>query len=199
MLRNFCILIFAFLILRVKTFHLECEFKFVFYTCLSENFTQLSSDDSKAVTSVIGDHFEDWNNTFVHRIALRGSNWHFFPQNLIKFFPNVQVLHIQNTKVKFLTSDDLKPFTKLTSLTISGNKIEKIPSDLFKHTKNLIDLNLDENQIKLLESESLNELKMLNFFYIRNNPCTRKALQPFARNRNDVIRLIEKLEEKCRG
>lgn len=203
MLKIFGIFIFTFLILSVKSFQLECEFKFIFYTCLSENFTKTSLDnlEGHGVNSVIGNHLENWNNTFVHRIIIRGSKWNFFPKNLTNFFPNVEVLHIENTKIKFLNSDDLKPFIKLTSLTITGNKIEKISSDLFKYTQNLKDLDLDENQIKIIESGTFNGLKKLNFFYIQNNPCTKdtKEIQTHAQNRNDVIQLIAKVEEKCRG
>lgn len=200
-MRKIQIIFLTFLISNVKSFQLECEFKFIYYTCESENFTKKLNENDTNITEVIGKQFEDWNNYFVHRFILKGSNWNFFPQNILNFFPNVEVLHIENTKIKILTSDDFKPFIKLTSLTISGNKIEKISSNLFKYNQNLKDLDLNENQIKIIENGAFDGLKKLNFFYIQNNPCTReeKILQPFGRNRNDVIRLILMLEEKCRG
>lgn len=190
-----------FLILGVKSFEIECEFKYVYYTCVTENFTRTSKDDF-TITSVIGKHHDDWDNSYVHRFALKGLKWNFFPKNILDVFPNVNVLHIEDTNINSITSNDLKPFERLTSVTISGNKIEKITSDLFKHTPNLKDLDLDGNQIKIIESGAFDGLKKLNFFYIRDNPCTKEIpswSQAFARNRNDVTRLIPKLEEACKG
>lgn len=93
-----------------------------------------------------------------------------FPKNFERVFPNL-VGFKWWAHVPSLTSEDLKPFTKLISLDLGYNRFVTLESDLFKYSPKLKFINFENNKLEHIGQNLLTELKELTFANFHTNPC----------------------------
>lgn len=116
-------------------------------------------------------------------------------QGLATHFPNLKVLVIARTELKFLNSKDLKPFKQLTNLNVDNNKIEYLERGLFEHNPNIKSINLMENPIKKVDNGVFKTLKNLEHLNFSNNECYRGI----ANSLSEVRTLVEEIYENCKS
>lgn len=148
----------------------------------------LSSPEDREIASVNG------NSQNIYGDAMwfwsDSKTFNFFPQNLKKFFPNVEFLYIYNANIATLTKTDLIPFgSQLRTFIFRSNKIEVIEDDLFDANPNLEKIMLEGNQIKFVASGAFDKLTKLTALTFISNPC----LPARAENLN----LIKQIESNC--
>ncbi|CAG9806714.1 unnamed protein product [Chironomus riparius] len=96
------------------------------------------------------------------------------PIGIGELFPNLELLSIVLSPLKFIKRRNFASMEKLTTLDLRYNKIEKVPSKTFYDLPKLTTLNLSGNSIKFLH---------LDLFL--NNP----ELEEFAAAKNEIKKL----------
>lgn len=104
---------------------------------------------------------------------------------------NLLVLHVERSKLKELTQDNLKLMVDLQSLDLSGNLIEKLENSPFEFNKKLIFINLQQNKITYIELGTFNSLQDLKHLYLLNNICY--TMGSNSKTKDDVKKLIKNL------
>lgn len=140
----------------VLTFNLECEFRSNFNNkkiCFveSKNNSNITAP-YQIITSVNGQPASNFVNQY-------------FPKGIDNFFPDLEEIHIYNSKLKTIKNHDLKTFRKLEKLILQGNEIESLDNDLFEHYLRLQIFNFHGNyKIKSVEKTFWIILKILRQF-----------------------------------
>ena len=152
----------------------------------------LSSPEDREITSVNGDHGKTYDDVTLFRSHLIKFNN--FPQNIKKFFPNVEALNINSANIATLTKTDMASFgSQLRCFYFYINKIEVLEEGLFDENPNLEVIYLASNQIKFVASEVFDKLPKLKKLFFRINPCHSGV----ATDRASVLALIKQIEENC--
>lgn len=95
---------------------------------------------------------------------------HYLPTGLSTFFPRLKTLLIITTRLKEITSQDLKGFDNLEFLKLSDNDLKSLPDDLFVHTKELSSVDLMGNKLESFTSKVFEGRKWA-FVDLRENTC----------------------------
>lgn len=120
-----------------------------------------------------------------------------FPQGIEKFFVNLEALAIEDTDIKEVTQEDLKPFTKLKQLHLNSNKIKYIAPNLFEFQPNLELLALKNNLIEHIDPFVFNNLNSLKYLYLADNNCDNDKINVnIINDREKVFNLIKKIQQK---
>lgn len=112
------------------------------------------------------------------------------PLNLAEFFANLNALIWINSGLKEITTEHLKGFTKLVNLDLSGNGIFTLGVNLFQYSANLHSINFDGNKITYIDDYLVDNLKTLEIFSIKGNPCI-SFDAPLPEGRAELLRLIK--------
>lgn len=139
------------------------------YTCKPQI---SSSGHPSVIENVTYNHLPGKNYTDFKGVNFMNQKLNVFPRNIEKFFPNVSRLSIYEGNLKNISSNDLKPFPDLVRLYISNNYIERLPGDLFQYNPKLILIAIDYNNVFYIGFNIVSELKFLEVFSFRKNPCT---------------------------
>lgn len=119
----------------------------------------------------------------------------YFPQSLLKTFPNLIAVYINDGNLQEIHQSDLEPFTALRLLDLFGNRLEVIEPDLFKFNPKLEVIWLSNNQIRKIDPKVFDHLENLSFLYLMDNVCIEQS----ETNRTEVIKLIQNVKAKCSG
>lgn len=95
----------------------------------------------------------------------------FFPQQVAKFFKNLQAIAVQNSKLKDLTKNDLRSFKSLKSLSLYGNDLTMLEFGVFDGNLKLEFLSIYSNKISSVGIEILAPLKSLKKAFFHSNLC----------------------------
>ena len=119
---------------------------------------KISAREYSKITKING---QTAPNELVTAFRVFNQSCNFFPQQISKFFPNIEAIAIQNSKLKDLTRNDLKSFPKLKSLSLFGNELRTLEFGIFDGNLKLEMLSIYDNKIEAIGSEILEPLKGL--------------------------------------
>lgn len=153
-----------------------------------------SSVDEQTLKNVTGILKGNLTNFDVSKLAVY-SQFIFYqiPKGIEKFFPRLTNLDFFDGNLITVSSNDLKPFPKLTSLSLSRQRIIILDSSLFKYTLNLKFIKISENPIQHVGKDLLKSLKMLTEINFLHNTCFSKV----AFNQSEFEELETGLREQC--
>lgn len=148
------------------------------------------------ITSVNG-NFEKTYDDVLWFWAVNSKFIH-FPQNLTRFFKNVDYIHI-NAHIKNISKSDLEPFgSQLDVLNLPSNSIEIIDADLFDSNPNLSSISLSGNPLKIVAKGAFDKLEKLNTLSVSENFCFSGHKDSYREyGRSAVLNLITLLETNC--
>lgn len=89
-----------------------------------------------------------------------------------RFFPNLVVIDVANTKFQTISAEDLQPFPNLVYLNSIGNALISLDGDLFKYTRKLKYLTIYDSQLQHVGYNLLTGLDDLQEADFRSNPCS---------------------------
>jgi hypothetical protein len=160
------------------------------YTCFA---TVENSGNGSAVTGVSQNHLPGRTNAHVQGITLNKNNFTFLPSNIEKFFGNLRVIQMIFTKLRALTSDNLKPFPRLEAIGFYDNQIEIMDGDLFQHTPLLQHICFHNNLLTNIGPNIFRPVPLLKDMFLSGNLCT----QEMAHSTTEVIAMSRKLRYQC--
>lgn len=102
-------------------------------------------------------------------LAITEKEVYFVPKGIDKFFPDLQGLHIHNTKLKSVKQEDFKNLTNLIELRLRYNNLQCIDGDSFVFNHKLQSLQIHGDDIKFIGENLLEPLKELTKAYFSNN------------------------------
>jgi Leucine-rich repeat (LRR) protein len=117
------------------------------------------------------------------KIVITNSSIPQLPQNLMRTFPNLQIIIAKSINLKMIlpTSFNVPGTSKLTQLILSHNKIEKINKSTFVTTQNLVHLDLSHNKISQIKPEGFFDLISLSSLDLSNNQITKLGQNTFSK------------------
>lgn len=186
---------------------LNCEFIYgsysyvdTYYTCVAKNLT-IDSPDDREITEITGTYLSGKGFEDVEHFRVANQTIEYLPQNLSNFFPNIKAVYLWNTQLKEIHQDDFKPFgKKLEIILIYSNLIEYLEENVFAYNKNLRYVYLDSNRIKFIHENVFDNLKKLKTLWVHGNDCTiGDDVMYTDNNRDEVLRIVLKIREKCSG
>lgn len=165
-----------------------------FYEC--EATTSVINTVSDAnITGINGVHLPGRGNDDLSSIYMyRSKPIRHFPQNLEKFFKNLQIIAIVMVNLQAVRQSDLKVFPRLRVLYLDSNEIEVLEKDLLAFNKRLEFVNFSNNRIMHVDVSVFRGLNILKTLWFENNECySRKAIN----NRLDTLALIKDIRDSC--
>lgn len=118
----------------------------------------------------------------------------FFPQNIKRFFENVQKVLLYTSNISALSKYDLQSLgSQLTHFWFHGNRVEAIESDLFEFTPNVEVIEFSNSQVKYVGGGAFSNLKKLRQLSFTDNLCHSNN----ATSRSEVIDLALAIESDC--
>ncbi|KAG5679609.1 hypothetical protein PVAND_009169 [Polypedilum vanderplanki] len=162
------------------------------YQCYIEG-RELFGEDRVFIEKAEGDHEDGKTNDDVKYLDIYNTNLKYFPRNLENIFKNLELIFIWDSKLIELTSEDLRPFTKLKYFKIEGNPIEIISEDLFIHNPNIEILDIYYNKISHIDRKALSHLNKMRYFRFDGNVCKLNRKQ--AETKSEVLEMIKEIEE----
>jgi len=177
--------------------YLECnlaEQKFVIGTVLNCAGNASFFGDSFDVTDVSGT--DGYNENSIQSLSIEQyREIDQIPKGIVKYFPQLFRLSLENCGLTSISAEDLEPFPELKMLNLFDNKIQSLDSDLFKFTPQLIYVGLSSNQIIYIGRELILPLKNIENFRIMDNICISKEVEHS--NVTGVMELARELSQKC--
>lgn len=168
----------------------------VYYCNVLNNFE--STSDDFIINSVNGTHKEKMTNLDVRGFFISGEMEDkivkVFPSNLSSFFPNLQRIHVKSCGLEKIDTENLQNFPNLIYLNLYYNKIKRLEQDLFKFNPKLSHITLESNLIEFIDYNEFDGLKKLTNLNLDRNKCIKDDAMG---NRKKVLKLIEKIKEKC--
>ncbi|KAL7013278.1 hypothetical protein ACKWTF_015314 [Chironomus riparius] len=129
-----------------------------FYCCFVAS--QQIVDDQEL--EFIGNHLNCKTSNDVTSIYFLNCNLNKLPKNLSKVFPNLNIIKIQNSKLKTICKNDLSGFKQLKLFHCYNNDIEFVPGNLFEDSKCMEWITIYENnKLKIIEPNLLDKLQNL--------------------------------------
>jgi hypothetical protein len=110
-------------------------------------------EEGTRIHSIVGEHRKDETNQDVEAVWFHDTTVKFFPRDLIKIFPNLKALAIQNCGLKSISREDLEGLEKLEILEIYDNKLRSLPTNLFSGMTKLFAIDFISNKLKYLSSK----------------------------------------------
>lgn len=155
---------------------------------------RITSKDDRKITKVLGVHNSRKNNENVKFFDSIGKTIQFFPKELEKVFPNLEVFHIYGANLKEISNDDIRNFINLKVLLLPSNNLEMIDRKLFEFNKNLEWIDFSYNKIKHVDVRAFEGVKNLKSLVFDSNPChSGNAMN----NPSAVGELVIQIEAKC--
>lgn len=181
-----------------SAFIFQCHYGWVrgtvdgFYFCSA---FVLSSGGDRTVMRVSGVNWSNKTNSDVTFLYIYNQFiFYQFPKGIETFFPNITRIEFSDGSMITISSDDLKPFPRLSILTIKRHRLIFLDGDLFKYSPNLEILNLSSNKIQHIGQDIFKSLTNLKVVDVRNNSCC----SYLAFNSTQIEKLKIDLLEECR-
>lgn len=130
-----------------------------------------NSGSATAVERVTGAHLFDNENKDVAHLYLQDQNVNRIPTNLGEIFPNLEAISWYNSKLTYLSADDLKPFPSLTFFGAWMNQLTTLEDGLFRFTRNLGYIDFDNNLLENVSYDLLDGLENLEAADFSSNTC----------------------------
>lgn len=153
---------------------IECEYYHDnrIYFCIGRVF---NTEMSKNVTEILGNHVPTKANEDVNQLYCLAQGLTFFPQNIERFFPNLETIDFSRNLIISVTNSHLKPFQSLMHLNLLGNRITELERDIFENLPKLKIIDFNYNNIKNVDYDITFPKHSLSFF--KGNPCINMIAQ----------------------
>jgi hypothetical protein len=115
-----------------------------------------------------------------------GKTINYLPKGIGKCCTEMEVLVIKASKLKDITSDNLRDFPNLVHLDLSYNEIRILERDLFQNNSKLVNIHLNNNKIFVIFPTVFDGQKGLKKLYLKNNAC-----RPNSDDTNEQIQEIK--------
>uniref|UniRef100_T2MBW6 Chondroadherin-like protein n=1 Tax=Hydra vulgaris TaxID=6087 RepID=T2MBW6_HYDVU len=109
------------------------------------------------------------NFTKLKTIDLRRNLLDYLPSNLSLEIPSLNVIYLNNNKLREIKESSFDGYDKIITLDLSGNLLENIPPSVFKKCADLLHLNLRANQIDKINDQSFATLEKLRTLSLSEN------------------------------
>lgn len=100
----------------------------------------------------------------------------FFPAKISSIFPYLKAFTVKNSKLRKVTSTNLKELKYLEFLDLSYNKLIILDANLFKNNQNLTTILLNNNNLYYIDGTAFNDLKNLKSVNQNDNICYSSTL-----------------------
>jgi hypothetical protein len=148
------------------------------------------------IGSILGKHVPGRTSSHVEAIKFADSTVTYFPRNLIKIFPNLKAVAIDNCGLKSIWPEDLKGLENLEILKIRRNNLRSLPSDLFTGSKKLRIVSFAGNKLEFVSSELIEPiLGQLQFFNLEGNIKIDKKFD--SRYDQSLAALMDTIDKNC--
>lgn len=193
----FVFIIVCSLVIKADAFDMHCDFSADYWPYKAGKICETASleiiSPNQVVTSINGKVGSFYDNQKVEKLHINSRGLQFMPKGLDKFFPDLEAIWIENSELRTIEQDDLKPFSSLKDLYMVNNKIDKLDSDLFQFNPELRAIQFNANKIKFIGRNILSPLPRLDQADFSNNDCINK----FAYEKKEFPELIAEMETKC--
>lgn len=163
-----------------------------FYACQATAST-LATINNRNVTGLSGTSKAGKMPSDVQSLIIRDRTCQYFPRQLEKFMPNLEMVVIERSGLKEIQSNDLKPLKKLRFLYLSSNNLEILEDHLFEENSRLEIVNIDSNSIHAIGFSILKPLTSLKEISFLNNRCINES----ASNSTAIAKLKKSIVVKC--
>ncbi|KAL7013204.1 hypothetical protein ACKWTF_015260 [Chironomus riparius] len=109
-------------------------------------------------------------NNDVHSVKIESCMITKVPKGLSTYFINLKVLHINASKLKKITKNDLTEYKNLEKFICTDNEVDYLPFDLFEDLKNLEFIDFSGNKLKIIDPNIFDGLDKINHINLRRNP-----------------------------
>ncbi|CRK96617.1 CLUMA_CG010164, isoform A [Clunio marinus] len=180
-----------------QTFVLDCEFDPItwasvptYYGCKAD---VIHTGSVSEIDNVIGEHWDDHNNTLVEFIYVYNQTLPRIPLNLKTFFPNIKGIEWHSSKLQKVTAEDLEPFPHLTHFASFYNPLGSLDGDLFKHNPNMLWIYIYNSSLKSIGEDFFSNLNELTFLNFEKNLC----INAVAKTPSEIEKLKSQIRLKC--
>lgn len=166
------------------------------YTCQAT----LTEDGSDDITLLSGAHTGSMTNANVQGFYVMGAyqtKFNKLPSNLATYFPNLVYISVDNTRMKTLTSADLKPFSNLVYFSAQMNLLRVLPGDTFDFNLYLAYLNLAYNSIQYVGAGFLSKNTLLTNIQFQYNRCLGQSMYMYIGNGYTVADYVSDVNFLC--
>lgn len=165
------------------------------YYCNAINQLNIDSPDRSNIDSITGKHLP--NMTIDDVIGFEADNLtiRYFPQGLEKIFKNLQMIDINNGRLKEVHQSDLKPFPKLKCLELFDNDIEILEEGLFDFNPELEMIWLTDNKILHVDVNVFDKLVKLTHLSLDQNHCISEYTD---NNATAVAEIVRETKIRCK-
>lgn len=150
--------------------------------------------DPFVVNDVSQNHLADNSNSNVTGLRIIHQDIKQLPRDLENFYPNLESIDLQASKVEAISKDDLKGLLNLKQLHLNDNKIKVIESDLFADSPLMVAISFYNNPVVHVAHNVFDNLPELKTLHFELSICCSQGA--FA-NRDLVLTLISRLTIKC--
>lgn len=176
---------------------IDCDFKDDtngMYTCSVTG--DLETDDiDNFVSEINGIHLNGKTNDDVKKISILDKSTEYFPGGLSNFFPNLDSIKVEKSKLKYIFKDDLAGLSQLKYFYVGENKIEALGPSLFEDNPVLEEIHFENNKISKISDDLLSysnaKFKIVHLF---GNECIKEDLDIPNVSGSDIKKMIQ---EKC--
>lgn len=145
------------------------------------------------ITNVEGAHTKPYLNNRVSAFLILDQTCEYFPSGIDKFFPKLEGIAIQKSKLKVIRKNDLKPFTELKSLSLHSNHLVTLGFDLLKSNKKLQTISFFFNKITNIAEDIFDGLDELKEAHFQTNIC----IDITAKGASEIKTLKTKIHMNC--
>lgn len=176
-----------------------CEFKYKTWPIIGHSYTcqvlQLNiTQPNQSITKVSGIHQTRLTFNHVRSLDIQGQTCDFFPHRIKNFFQNLELLHVQNSKLKEITQADLKPLIKLRVLHLGANQLVTLENNLFAFNSELVRIDFKNQKLKLIGYNILEGLHKLAIADFESSGCVNFYAQ---HGRREVEKLKREIRINC--
>lgn len=133
--------------------------------------TILSIGDYRTVSGVSQNHLAGRNNLMVQVVSIQNQPMRLFPLDLHTFFPNLEIIRIQNAELGMISTNELKEFPRLKELHFNQNLIQTIDRSVFAANQGLQVIKLSNNPLRHVADHVFESLPQLRWLEIINSTC----------------------------
>lgn len=145
------------------------------------------------LTSINGQNSEIFNQKNIKILSIHKQTFHYLPNGIEKFLPQIEALSIVASKFKSISKFDLEPFKNLQELYLQQGDVDTLSSDLFAFNPELRSVSFKTNKIQFVGLNLLEPLKKLELANFELNKCINKD----ASNPGEIEVLIAIMKKKC--
>ena len=122
------------------------------------------------------------------------TRFHYLSKHAEKFFKNLRVLAVEDSRMIELRRDDLMPFPNIEYLFFSGNMIEVLEKDLLVGNPRVKGFAMERNHLRFIHSKVFDGVsRNLSFLMMDKAGCVSM------RSQSNFATAIATINEKCSG